>query len=104
MKTLEELYEILKTTGYPVAYRFFETPQKPPYICYLTAYSNNQSADNVVWQKINHVQIELYTDKKDREAEQKLEDALKSAGIFFESAETYIDSEKIYQKVYETEV
>lgn len=104
MKTLEELYEILKTTGYPVAYRFFETPQKPPYICYLTAYSNNQSADNVVWQKINHVQIELYTDKKDREAEQKLEDALTNAGIFFESAETYIDSEKIYQKVYETEV
>lgn len=104
MKTMEELYEILKTTGYPVAYRFFETPQKPPYICYLTAYSNNQSADNVVWQKINHIQIELYAAKKDREAEQKLEDALTSAGIFFESAETYIDSEKIYQKIYETEV
>lgn len=104
MKSLEELNEILKTTGYPVAYRFFKTPQKPPYICYLTAYSNNQSADNVVWQKINHVQIELYTAPKDREAEQKLEEALTSAGIFFESAETYIDSEKIYQKVYETEV
>lgn len=104
MVTLEELCEVLKTTGYPVAYLVFKTPQEPPYICYLTAYSNNQSADNVVWQKINHIQIELYTARKDREAEQKLEDALTSAGIFFESAETYIDSEKIYQKVYETEV
>lgn len=104
MKSLEELNEILKTTGYPVAYRFFKTQQKPPYICYLTAYSNNQSADNVVWQKINHIQIELYTARKDREAEQKLEDALTNAGIFFESTETYIDSEKIYQKIYETEV
>lgn len=104
MKSLEELNEILKTTGYPVAYRFFETPQKPPYICYFVTNSNNKSADNVVWQKINHIQIELYTAKKDREAEQKLEDALTSAGIFFESAETYIDSEKIYQKIYETEV
>ena len=104
MKTLEELCEILKMTGYPVAYRFFKTPQKPPYICYFTAYTNNQSADNVVWQKINHVQIELYTAKKDREAEQKLEEAMTSAGIFFKSEEIYIDSEKIYQTIYETEV
>lgn len=104
MVTLENLCEILKTTGLPVAYLVFKTPQKPPYICYFVTNSNNKSADNVVWQKINHVQIELYTARKDREAEQKLEDALTSEGIFFESAETYIDSEKIYQKIYETEV
>lgn len=104
MVTLEDVFKALESTGLPVAYLVFKTPQDPPYICYFVTHSNNQSADNVVWQKINHVQIELYTAKKDREAEQKLEEALTSAGIFFESAETYIDSEKIYQKVYETEV
>lgn len=37
-------------------------------------------------------------------AEQKLENALTEAGLFFNAEETYIDTEKIYQRIYEIEV
>lgn len=47
-----------------------------PYICYIVAYSNNFSADGVVYQPIDHVQIELYTKDKNPEAEDRVESAL----------------------------
>ena len=102
--TLEQIHTTLKQTGYPVAYRFFAERQKPPFLCYLVAYTNHQGADNVVWKKINHIQIELYTEKKDLEAEQKVEETLTAAGLFFNTQEAYIDTEKIYQRIYEIEV
>ncbi|MFR7474348.1 MAG: hypothetical protein ACLUVV_07100 [Christensenellales bacterium] len=102
--TLKSLYNMLKKTGYPVAYRFFAERQEPPYLCYLVAYTNNQGADNAVWHRINHIQIELYTRKKDSAAEQNVENVLTEAGLFFNAEETYIDTEKIYQRIYEIEV
>nr|DAG86950.1 MAG TPA: tail completion protein [Bacteriophage sp.] len=102
--TLEALHKILQTTGYPAAYRFFAKRQEPPFLCYQVAYTRNLGADDAVWQKINHIQIELYTRKKDLAAEQKLENALTEAGLFFNAEETYIDTEKIYQRIYEIEV
>lgn len=102
--TLEELHSILASAGYPTAYLAFKTPQAPPYICYLAAYSHNVGADNVVWKQVNHIQIELYTENKDRQAERKIEEALMKAGIYYETTDTYIDSEKLYQRIYEIEV
>lgn len=102
--TLRDLHNRLQKTGYPVAYRFFAEPQEPPFLCYLVAYTNNQGADNVAWQKINHIQIELYTKNKDLTAERRVEDVLTEAGLFFNAQETYIDTEKIYQRIYEIEV
>lgn len=99
--TLQELNTILKATGYPVAYSHFLKPQAPPFITYLVAYSPNFIADNQVYQKINNVQIELYTDKKDLQAELKLEQVLYDNEIPYETTETYIESEKIYQRIYE---
>ncbi len=99
---LEQVKAMLDTTQYPVAYGCFEEPQEMPYICYRAAYSNNFGADNIVYQPINHIQIELYTKLKDPEAEDKVETALSS--LFWEKTEEYIDTEKCYQIVYEIEV
>jgi len=101
-----ELYTILKATGYPVAYSHFnssdDTPlPKPPYIAYLSSYSSNLKADNKVYKKIDNLQIELYTSKKDLEAETVLEDLLDENEITYESTETWIESEKLFQKIYE---
>ncbi|MED1093989.1 hypothetical protein [Bacillus paramycoides] len=105
--TLAELKKILDATGYPVAYSHFTalpgTPvPKPPYICYLVDGSPNMIADNKVHHKINDVTIELYTIKKDLVAESKLEQALDDHEIPYESFEAFIESEKMYQKIYET--
>ncbi|MGI2801626.1 hypothetical protein ACRS6O_00970 [Bacillus cytotoxicus] len=103
---LLELKKILEATGFPVAYSHFTaTPghpvPSPPYICYLVDGSPNMPADNKVYHKINDVNIELYTTKKDLVAEAKLEKALDDYEIPYESFEAFIESEKLFQKSYE---
>ena len=49
--TLQELNNILKSTGYEVAYSHFNTPIKPPFITYLISNSENFIADNKVYKK-----------------------------------------------------
>ena len=102
--TLEELSLRLETTGFPVVYRKWEENAAPPLpnICYLVSYSNTFAADGAVYYAINHVQVELYTKLKDLEAEAKVENALHS--LYWEKTETYIDTEKCYQILYEIEV
>ena len=48
--------------------------------------------------------MELYTDYKDFALEQALEAVLKGMGLSWAKSETYIDSEKMHETVYETEV
>ncbi|MGG3841821.1 hypothetical protein [Anoxybacillus kestanbolensis] len=98
---LDELYDILKETGFPVAYSHFFKPQNPPFIVYVIAYSSNFGADDRVYQEIENVQIELYTKMKDLEAESKVKTVLDEHGFYYETTEIYIPSEKLYQKVYE---
>ncbi|WP_163102254.1 hypothetical protein [Peribacillus alkalitolerans] len=98
---LAELKQILDATGHTVAYSHFTAPPSPPYVCYLVAYSSNFIADNKVYHKIDIVQIELYTTKKDLVAEGKLEKVLDDNDIPYESTETFIESEKLFQKIYE---
>jgi len=104
--TLIELSTMLEATGYPVAYSHFTattdnpTPA-PPYITYLDPYSSNFIADNKVYHKGENIQIELYITKKDLIAEKKLEDLLDANEIPYESIKEWIDSEKLFQKIYE---
>ena len=44
--------------------------------------------------------IELYTEKKDLEIEQKIADFLIKNGLFFEQEEDYINSEKLIRNTY----
>lgn len=103
------LFNILKSTGLPVVYHHFEAsennpPPKPPYIVYLFAYSDNFAADNCVYSKANNYQVELYTIKKEPATEKLVEDAMDGAEIFWDKSETYIESEKLYQVLYEIQI
>ena len=42
---LEEIYTRLKKVGIPVAYLFFKTPQKPPFIAYYESGTSIDGAD-----------------------------------------------------------
>lgn len=104
--TLLELVNLLKSTGYPVAYSHFVNTEhnpapNPPYICYTLPGTENFNADNKVYHKITDVDIELYTNNKDFEAEKKIEDLLDANDIPWESTEVWIEEEKMYQKIYE---
>jgi hypothetical protein len=103
---LIELKSILEETGFPVAYSHFvetenESLPKPPFIVYLVVFSSHFMADNKVHIPVENVQIELYTNKKDLGAESELETILNNNEIPFATTETFIESEQIYQKIYE---
>jgi hypothetical protein len=99
--TLEELNQVLIQTGYPVTYSHFNNSPKPPYLCYLVSYSSNVFADDKVLHDIDNIQIELYTKKKDLVAEKKVKEVLNQNNLPYESTEAFIESEKLYQIIYE---
>lgn len=107
--TLEELALVLQATGFPVAYSHFVESEnnplpEPPFICYLVTYSAHMYADDQVYKSNDNVQIELYTDKKDLEAERILEAVLNDNDLPYITTETYIESEQLFQKIYEVRV
>lgn len=98
---MQNLKEILSQLNIPVAYDHFNVATTPPFIAFRRYNTNNFGADNVVYKKINNYYVELYTEYKDAELEEQLEDLLTSYGIFFNvESESYIDDEKMYEIIY----
>lgn len=99
---IEQLCEILKSLGYPVAYYEFKQPPTIPYIVYSESGATSYGDDfkNYIIRKT--YAVELYTDKKSPQVEQQIEDAL----IFVEwtKNENYISDEKLIQTTYEFEI
>lgn len=98
---------MIASIGLPYAYDHFtekDTPGKPPFICFLYPESNNYFADDSVYQKVKRLSIELYTDNKEPEMEEAVEDALDTYGLCYNSSEAYLDSENMYMVTWETEV
>ena len=54
-----------------------------------------------IFQKLD---IELYTDIKNPELEKQVESVLKKRKIYYTKSEVWIESEKLYEVLYETEV
>ena len=103
--TTKEVALMIAAVGLPFAYDHFDqdnTPGHPPFICFRYPDSDNFGADNIVYQKIRGLSIELYTDEKNMDYEQVVEDALDEAGLYYESNETYLDSEKMYMVRWDT--
>lgn len=104
--TYDGITNMLKEAGLPLAYDHFaegESPE-PPFLIFLFPGSDNMFADNGVYFKISQLNMELYTDKKDPELEEKLEDILTAHEISWEKSEVWIDSEKMYEVLYQTEI
>jgi len=102
--TLQELFQELKSIGYPVSYGCFAVPVSPPYLIYQFAYSNDFMADGVNYLEVSNFQVELYTEHKDLAAEKKVQDKLKELKLPYMKIETYLESEKLYQVIYEIQL
>ncbi|WP_078434232.1 hypothetical protein [Metabacillus halosaccharovorans] len=104
--TLTELAQLLKATGFSVAYSHFKVTENnpapdPPFITYLEFDSDNFHADNKTYKQVKNVNVELYTVKKDLAAEKKIEDIFDANDIPYESDETYIKDQDLFQKIYQ---
>ncbi len=104
--TYQEIISILSEIDLPYAYDHFaegESPD-PPFMVFLFPRSDNFGADNKVYQKINVLHIELYTDKKSPDIETQVEAVLDKYELFYEKTEVWIASERLYEVLYEMEV
>ena len=102
----EDVMTMLTESGLPFAYDHFaegESPD-PPFLIFIFPGTNNVFADNQVYFKVNELNLELYTDKKDPELEEKLEDILTAHEIPWEKSDVWIESEKMYEVLYQTEI
>ena len=95
------LFTLLKTINLPVAYHHFTSPPSPPYIVYLFNYNSNFGADNRVYNSEKNFQVELYAKAKDLASEKLIEDLFNANDIYWEKTEMFIDTEGLYQVLYE---
>ena len=104
--TLEEVMTMLSGLGLPVAYDHFargEAPD-PPFIVFLYPSADNFAADGIVYHSFDVLHVELYTDRKDPDQEEALEDLLTENELFYAKSEVWIESEQLYEVLYEMEV
>ena len=104
--THEEVMAMMEEMQIPYAYHHFaegESPE-PPFAVFLYPRANNFSADGIPYYKINRLNIEIYTDMKDPELEARVESVLEKYGIFYAKSEVWIESEKLYEVLFEMEV
>ena len=98
------LASILAQAGVPVARNAFLKAQAPPYIVYLLSHSDNFTADSQVYLKRDNYQVELYTEKKATALEETLEGLFDSHGLVYDRTETYLESEKMLEVIYEIQL
>ena len=101
-----EVADMIKSIGLPYAYYQFPegTAQKLPYVVFFFSSSDDLYADQMNYKKISTLNIELYTDNKDFTLDAKIEQILNDNGLTYYKEENRIDSEKMWQTAYETEI
>lgn len=107
--TLSELKTVLEgATGFSgkVVYHAWPESQAPalPFICYQETNSTNFFADDMVYQPVMGVRVELYSKRKDTASESAVETALNAAGISWEKTEEWLTDERCCEIYYEFQI
>lgn len=103
--SLEDLKTALGGLNIPIAYSHFKTATSTPYLVYYVDGTDNFFADNKVYDKVNTIYIELYTDKKDETLQTSLETILNNNELPYEiTGELFIDDENLYEVIYQIEL
>ena len=102
----EQVVAMADETGLPFVYDHFVEGQspEPPFLVFLYPGANNFAADGITYFKVNRLHLELYTDEKSIELEEMVEAVLTRHGIFYGKSEVWIESENLYEVLYEMEV
>nr|DAV77351.1 MAG TPA: tail completion protein [Caudoviricetes sp.] len=106
MRSQTEIESILRRMNIPFRYFLFSEKEvvEPPFLVWYLPESNNFFADGIVYEKITRLNLELYTDQKEFELEERLESLLEAEGIAWNKTEAFLDEEQLYEVLYEMEV
>lgn len=104
--TYQQINTMIESIGIPSTYYSFPVNQAPnlPYIVFYFPNYNDLGADNINYQIIAQLNIELYSENKDFALEKQVEDVITSNGLFFDKSEDYIEQEEMYEVLYEIEI
>ena len=104
--TEETVTQMIEEMELPFAYHHFAEGEAPslPYLIYLYPESIEFSADGKVYAKGTVLRLELYSEIRDLDLERRIEAVLGSYEMFYHKQELYIDSERLYEVMYEMEV
>lgn len=104
--TRQEVYEIVNSIGLPCAYYQFsdDTPQAPPFVVWFFSVNDDVKADNTNYVDKEVLNVELYTAYRDFDQEKAVEAILNANGFCYAKEASFVESEKIWQISYESEV
>lgn len=102
--TKKEVADIIASIGYTWRYSHFSQTPTPPYVVYYYPSENDVHADDENYVNKRQLFVELFTKSKDDTAEAKVENALRSGGITWYKQTDFLNDEKLFQTVYESEV
>ena len=95
--TPQNIKTMIESVGIPYAYHQFadDTGQQPPFICFFYGNSNDLAADNTNYARIEPLYIAL---------EKQIETLLNANELVFRKEQIYLDSERMHETIYTTEV
>lgn len=99
----EDVKAMLEEADLPLAYDHFaegESPD-PPFLIFTNPAADNFAADDVVYATFDEFNVELYTDRKNPKLEKRLQKIFNEYDIYWNKTETYIESERLYEVLYE---
>jgi len=102
--TYLDIKQEMKNLGFPCKYGSFKSSPTPPFTTIQLAYNNDIMADNQNYEGIGNYQLELYTTSKHPPSEQLIENKLKELRLPYTKVETFLDSEDLYQVIYEIQL
>ena len=103
--TFKEVKTMVESIGYPATYyEFQDAAPARPFVVWYFPRSDDFYADGLNYQKIEQLNIELYTRTKDFSAEAAVEAVLANYGMSWTREEQMIDQESGYEVLYIMEV
>ena len=103
---ISEIKDMLAETGLPATYSHWTEKDVPPlpYICWQLPNSGNFAADNRVYQQVEQLVIELYTDVRDFAVEKLVTDVLDEHGIVWDRDSNWIANEAMNETDFTADV
>ena len=98
------LLAALETTGIPWAYHHWNGRKPPPYGVYLDLEDDPFFADDRNFASFRAMRLETYSLERDPALDGRVKEALDSLGLSYDVDYTWVESEGLYETIFEFEV
>ena len=99
-----DICSAMRDLGFPCAYGSFNFPPTIPYTVVVFAYDNDIMADNQNYKGVGNYQLEYYNSVKFPPDEILIQNKLKELRLPYTKTEVFLDSEDLYQIVYDIQL